>query len=123
MAISSMPNIYTRDIEAAIGFYRDQLGFAQTYQFPYQGRPEHVELRLGESMLALSTYKAVAEQGVQAGPGNSFELEVWCEDVNTVVAALRAVGQRVIVEPYDHVAGHRRAYVADPDGNYVVLVQ
>jgi hypothetical protein len=27
-----------------------------------------------------------------------------------------------VIEPYDHVAGHRRAYVADPDGTSLALV-
>src|SRR5439155_6126564 len=74
---SSMLNIYVRDMSASIRFYRDHLGAIQTYQYPYQGQPEHVELRLGESMLALSTHAAVAAQGVAAAPGQTFELELW----------------------------------------------
>jgi hypothetical protein len=27
-----------------------------------------------------------------------------------------------VLEPSVHVSGHRRGYVADPDGNWVVLV-
>jgi predicted enzyme related to lactoylglutathione lyase len=37
------------------------------------------------------------------------------------VAALRAAGTPVLQEPYSHFSGHRRAYVADPDGNWIVL--
>jgi Glyoxalase/Bleomycin resistance protein/Dioxygenase superfamily len=35
---------------------------------------------------------------------------------------LRTAGVTVLAEPYDHVGGHRRSYVADPDGNRVALV-
>jgi catechol 2,3-dioxygenase-like lactoylglutathione lyase family enzyme len=38
------------------------------------------------------------------------------------LAALRAAGVPVVVGPREHVSGHRRGYVADPDGNWVVLV-
>ncbi|MGH3611844.1 MAG: VOC family protein [Pseudonocardia sp.] len=118
----SMPNIFTRDIDAAIVFYRDQLGFAQKDRFPGEGRPEHVVLELGESLLALSTPGAVAAVGLDPTSGNTFELVIWCADIDQEVARLRAVGVAVVVEPYDHIGGHRRSYLADPDGNWLALV-
>jgi len=47
---------------------------------------------------------------------------VWCDDVDAELAKLTAAGTPVLVEPFEHVAGHRRASVADPDGNWVTLV-
>lgn len=44
-------------------------------------------------------------------------------DVDAAVARVRSAGAPVLVEPYDHVAGHRRAYVPDPDGNWLAFVQ
>jgi catechol 2,3-dioxygenase-like lactoylglutathione lyase family enzyme len=38
------------------------------------------------------------------------------------VAGLRAAGVPVLVEPSGHVSGNRRAYVADPDGNWIAVV-
>jgi lactoylglutathione lyase len=116
-----MPNIYTRDIEAAVRFYRDQLGFAQTFQFPASGPAEHVELRLGDSLVAVSTRAAAVRAGVEPTSGNPFELVVLTDDVDADVARLRAVGVPVLVEPHDHESGHRRAYVGDPDGVLVAL--
>jgi predicted enzyme related to lactoylglutathione lyase len=46
----------------------------------------------------------------------------WCDDVDAETEWLSAAGAAVEVEPYDHVAGHRRAYLADPDGNWLALV-
>jgi len=37
------------------------------------------------------------------------------------VAALRTAGTPVLQEPHSHFSGHRRAYVADPDGNWIVV--
>jgi lactoylglutathione lyase len=102
MFIASMPNIYTRDIDAAAAFYRDQVGFVQTYRFPRDAdaQPEHVELRLSDSQI---------------------ELVLFCEDLDRAVARRPTAGARVAVEPYDHKAGHRCAYVVDPDGNWLGL--
>ena len=35
---------------------------------------------------------------------------------------LRVAGVPVLVEPQRHVSGHDRAYVADPDGNWIAVV-
>jgi lactoylglutathione lyase len=119
---TSMPNIFTRDIDAALAFYRDRLGFSPAFQVPREGRPEHVVLQLGDSQLALSTNRAIAQLGFEVRAGNPLELIVWCDDVDSETQTLRAAGIRVLAEPYDHVGGHRRSYVADPDGNWVALV-
>lgn len=76
----------------------------------------------GDSQLALSTDRAIAAVGLEPRGGNSFELIVWCDDVDAEAARLGAAGVPVLVEPYQHVAGHRRAYIADPDGNWLALV-
>jgi lactoylglutathione lyase len=122
MVTASMPNLFTRDIDAALAFYRDQLGFAESYRVPTAGRPEHVVLRLGDSLLALSTPGPAAVAGLDPTTGNPLELVIWCDDVDAETTRLRATGTTVVVEPYDHLAGHRRAYLADPDGNWLALV-
>jgi len=70
-----MPNLYSADLAAAADFYRDVLGFSQTYQFPPAGPPAHVELRLGDSRLALSSHAAVRQTGLAApSAGHAQEL-------------------------------------------------
>ena len=39
-------NLYTGDIEAGLYFYRDILGFKETFRTPTEGTPTHVELVL-----------------------------------------------------------------------------
>jgi predicted enzyme related to lactoylglutathione lyase len=50
-----------------------------------------------------------------------MELVVECESADDAVAALRAAGTPVLVEPSGHASGHRRGYVADPEGNWIVV--
>lgn len=48
-------NLYTNDIEAGLRFYRDLLGFTETFRTPRNGTPEHVELKLDGFMIGLGT--------------------------------------------------------------------
>jgi lactoylglutathione lyase len=121
-SISVMPNLYTADMERAVAFYRDLLGGTLTFRTPAEGTAEHVELRIGEVVLALSSRDAVPRQGLPAPEsGHPMELVVGCDSADDAVAGLRAAGTPVLVEPYSHPSGHRRAYVADPDGNWIAL--
>jgi lactoylglutathione lyase len=121
--MSVMANIYSANVERAVAFYRDLLGGTETFRYPADGPAEHVELRIGEVTIALSSRDVVQGQGLPAPTaGHPMELVAWCESADSTVAALRAAGTPVLVEPQDHVAGHRRAYVTDPDGNWIALV-
>jgi lactoylglutathione lyase len=123
MAVQSvMPNLYTAGVDRAVAFYRDLLGGTQTFQHPAEGPAEHVELRLGDITIALSSKQAVEAEGMPAPTaGHPMELVVGCDSAGDTVAALRAAGTPVLQEPCSHFSGHRRAYVADPDGNWIVL--
>ena len=121
--LAVMPNLYAADVEASVAFYRDLLGGTETFRTPTTGTPVHVELRIGDVIVALSHRDEVAPQGLpEPSAGHPFELVVWCDSADEAVAALRAAGVPVVVEPGAHASGHRRGYVADPDGNWVALV-
>jgi lactoylglutathione lyase len=120
---SVMPHLYVADVEVAAAFYRDQLGGRPAFRYPANGQAEHVEVRIGTVTIALSNRNAVQREGLPAPTaGHPMELTVWCDSADDAIVALRAAGTPVLVEPHDHAAGHRRAYVADPDGNWVALV-
>jgi catechol 2,3-dioxygenase-like lactoylglutathione lyase family enzyme len=114
-----LTTLYCADLDASLRFYRDRLGFAETFRFPREGAPLHVELRLGGAVVALSTLDAIAEYGLPATRGEPFELAIGAEDTDEAVGTLRAAGVRVLVEPMVAPNGQRVAYLADPDGNRV----
>jgi lactoylglutathione lyase len=124
MIMSVMPNLYSADVERAAVFYRDQLGGTQTFRTPAEGPPSHVELRLGDVTIAISSRDAVVAEGLpEPAAGHPMELVVWVDWTDDTVASLRAAGAPVLIEPYSgHVSGLRRAYVADPDGNWLAVV-
>jgi lactoylglutathione lyase len=115
--LSAMPNLYVADVERSAAFYRDLLGAVETFRVP-----AHVELRLGDAMIAVSSRDVLAGEGLpEPAAGHPMELVVWCDSADGAVGALRAEGTPVLVEPYTG-HGNRRAYVADPDGNWIALV-
>jgi lactoylglutathione lyase len=120
----AFPIIYTADLSKALAFYRDALGMTQTFQFPLEGEPTFVSLMLADkSGLALAGVGATPPyHGLPMRPGaNSFELCVYTDDIDEAVAVLRAAGHPVPYEPTDQPWNERMAYVADPDGNAVMI--
>jgi lactoylglutathione lyase len=117
---SGFPILYVRDLPAALAFYRDLLGFAETFRQPEEGEPVFVSLEQAGTKLGLVVYGAPeAHLGRTPGGGIRFELWLYCDDVDAEVGRLRAAGAEVLREPEDMPWGERLAYVADPDGNPV----
>ncbi len=124
MFVDGLVNLYTSDIEAGIRFYRDLLGFEETFRTPPDGVPAHVELRLNGFTVGLGTVDAAREvHGVEASPGSpSMALAVWTDDVDRAFERLVAEGVPVVQAPHDVGNANRSALLRDPDGNLVEIV-
>lgn len=119
----AFPIIYTADLPKALAFYRDALGMTETFRFPPE-EPMFVSLTLTDnSGLALAGQGATPPyHGLPIRPGaHAFELCVYTDDLDEAVAQLRAGGYAVLYEPADQPWRERMAYVADPDGNAVMI--
>ena len=115
MFTEAFPMITVSDLPETVSFYRDLLGFRPTYQFPPEGAPVFVTLRLGTSELGLGS-------GDADGPAAGYALCVYADDCDQAVAKLRTAGTPVVEEPSDTPWGERMARVTDPAGNQVVIV-
>jgi lactoylglutathione lyase len=123
----AFPIIYTADLRKAVAFYRDLLGFEETFRFPTSGEPEFVALKLnGGGNLGLTATRE-GQTGAHGWPitphSGGFELCVYTDDVDTAVTQLRARGVLVLREPEDQRWNERMAYVADPDDHPIMLCQ
>jgi lactoylglutathione lyase len=118
-AASIFPILTTRDIGAALGFYRDLLGAQVTYEFTGpDGEPGYVGLELGSSHLGIAR-----DPGLSDGPSARFSLWAYVDDCDETVERLRAAGVTVVEEPADQPWGERIARVLDPDRNVVIIGQ
>ncbi len=117
-------NLYTNDIQAALRFYGDLLGFVETFRTPTEGAPEHVELELGTFGLGLGTVEAGKRvHGVDSTPGSpAMVVVLWAEDTDAAFARLVAAGTPVVQPPHDTGSRNRHALFRDPDGNLVEVV-
>jgi catechol 2,3-dioxygenase-like lactoylglutathione lyase family enzyme len=112
------------DVDAAIRFYCDQLGFEERMH----PAPAFAMLERGDLRLVLSAPGggpgggAAMPDGTNPAPGgwNRFALQM--EDLDATVAALRAAGVRFRNEIVDGVGG-RQILAEDPSGNPVELFQ
>jgi lactoylglutathione lyase len=114
---AALVNLYTHDIEAGIRFYRDLLGFVETFRTPSDGVPEHVELRLNGFTIGLGTVEAARDvHGVEAAPGSpAMVLVVWTDDVDEAYRELAAAGVPTVQPPHDTGNNNRNALLRDPD--------
>jgi lactoylglutathione lyase len=124
MFASALVNLYTNDIEAGLRFYRDRLGFEETFRTPRDGTPSHVELRLNGFTLGLGTVEAARRvHGVEAAPGMpAMVLVVWTDDIDEAYRELVAAGVPAVQPPHDTGNNNRNALLRDPDGNLVEIV-
>src|SRR5215469_4049504 len=109
-------NFFVRDVVRTVQFYTDLLGFTETFRTPREGLPVHVELRLGQFTLAITSIDAaLADHGLVMNPSSpSAELVVWTDDTDEAYMALTEKGAASLVPPHDFLQTHRVAWVADP---------
>jgi predicted enzyme related to lactoylglutathione lyase len=120
-----MINLYSRDLSRAIAFYSD-FGFVETFRTPPSGEASHVELALDGFKLGIATLEAAcAHHGLNPkGDGRWVEIVLWNDDTDAALRALVEKGAQVLAPAHDFLSGKlRAAWVADPDGNPVQLVQ
>jgi catechol 2,3-dioxygenase-like lactoylglutathione lyase family enzyme len=117
-------NVYTRDIEKSLQFYRDLIGFTETFRVPKQGPPDHVEMELGPLNLSVSTLESLKRHHGLSGGGGPPRAEVvlWVADVDAAHAWMRARGAPSLSPPHNFAGILRAGWVADPDGNPVQMV-
>jgi catechol 2,3-dioxygenase-like lactoylglutathione lyase family enzyme len=98
-----------RDVEAALRYYVDVLGFAQEFRFG-----NYAGVRRDECRIHLS------QQGnPNTGPPGTGSVYLYCDEVDAYYAEITARGAVADAPPKDYEYGMRDFFVRDPDGNQV----
>ena len=115
--------IVTDNGEAALGFYRDTLGFEHQGDMPMPGGGTMHRLLCGDSLIKIVVLaKTPAAKAPPGGIQGSTGYRYWTMSVSNlseIVAACKARGSRVAVPETEIRPGVRIAIVEDPDGNWV----
>ncbi len=110
--------VYSKDVQRALVFYRDLLGFKLVDEFRYEDRPVYARLRApgGDGTLALHLADAgtsLASEGVRL----YFEIQ----PLDDFCRKLQAKGFYITQMPRMMPWGWRHAYLNDPDGHEISL--
>lgn len=111
--------VYVKDVEAALGFYRDRLGFKVLDEFAHHGRLAYARLKPahGSSTIALH----LLEPGKSLPPDDAIRLYFEVRDLEKFCGSLEFAGVKFSQPPKLMPWGWKHAYLDDPDGHEVSL--
>jgi catechol 2,3-dioxygenase-like lactoylglutathione lyase family enzyme len=132
--------IAVSDLDRSMRFYRDLLGFRSEHALDVEGEPTDTLLRLRGTKLhaeylsrdgvriELLHFASPAAPARPERPLNQYgltHLSFRVTDMDAVLTALRAAGERVLEETVIRFPEWQSAacFVADPDGQLIELVQ
>jgi len=118
-------NFYLSDVESSVTFFRDALGFEETFRTPPDGRPDHVELRFESLVLGFADIEAARRMHglhLESGPP-SAEVVLWTDDVDHEYARLLDQGATSLSAPHVFLNRIRAAWLAGPNDERIQIVQ
>jgi predicted enzyme related to lactoylglutathione lyase len=116
--------LFSEDVSRAAAFYA-QLGFEESFRVPAEGEPIHVDLVLDGTKLGIASVASTrADHGLDPVPrGQRAAVILWTDDVDAAYGDVQAVGAKPLAPPHEWLGRLSIAWVEDPDGNPVQLVQ
>ena len=106
-------------------FYERVFGARQVYQFPDEGDLVYLSLEVGGGHIALGVGTGPAMYGETPLPatGHAVDICVYVPDLDAVLEAAPGHGGRLVVPATDTPWGERVAYVQDPEGTMLLVIQ
>jgi catechol 2,3-dioxygenase-like lactoylglutathione lyase family enzyme len=116
--------LFSEDVGRAAAFYSN-LGFVETFRVPAEGEPIHVDLDLDGYKLGVASLDSTrTDHGLDpVAHGQRAAVIVWTDDVDVAFEELTAKGAPALAPPDEWLGRLRIAWIADPDGHPVQLVQ
>jgi catechol 2,3-dioxygenase-like lactoylglutathione lyase family enzyme len=126
MAMFRTPQVvlFSNDVTRAAAFYR-ALGFEEVFRTPADGDPIHVDLALDGYRIGLASVASTRDDhGLDPSEeGRRAAVILWTDDTPAALATTTDLGAPVLTQPYEWLGRLLIAWVADPDGTPVQIVQ
>ena len=126
MSIFRTPQVilFSEDLPGAVAFYR-RLGFTETFRVPTSGEPTHVDLVLDGYKIGIASSDSTrADHGLDPiGEGQRAAVILWTDDTAAAYDDLVVGGARALASPHEWLGRLLIAWIADPDGNPIEIVQ
>lgn len=119
------PIVNCADLAGTVAFYRDVLDGEQVYQFPPDGEADYISLSIGDGQIAFGRGTEPAMYGDRPLPasGHAVDICLYVEDLEATIDRARTAGARIPVAPAPMPWGETVAYVQDPEGTMLLLIQ
>ncbi len=119
------PIVACRDLSRTARWYQSVFAAEQAYQFPDDGEPVYLTLRVGDSSIALADGNGPNAYGSAAFPssGHPVDLCVYVDDLDATLEAGARDGGELVVEAADMPWGERVGWLRDPEGIMLLAIQ
>lgn len=116
--------LFSEHVERTVAFYLG-LGFEETFRVPGSGAPIHVDIVLDGYRIGIASAASTRDDhGLDpVASGQRAALVLWTGDVRAAHADLVAGGAPDLKPPHEWLGRLLIAWIADPDGNPLQLVQ
>jgi glyoxylase I family protein len=116
--------LFSEDLPRAIAFY-SRLGFSETFRVPSQGEPIHVDLVLDGYKIGIASVASTRDDhGLDPiAEGQRAAVILWTDDTESAYARLTDDGAEGLKSPHRWLDRLLIAWIADPDGNPIQIVQ
>ncbi len=116
--------LFTSHLRTTVAFYT-ALGFHEVFRVPTEGRPVRVDLELDGFRLGFATTKSVREDHwlEPVSTGQRAAVVLWTDDAATGFQRLVELGATPVHGPQPWQDDLLVAWVTDPDGHLVQVVQ
>lgn len=114
-----VPQLRTTDLERAIVFYTETLGFALDFRY----QDFYAGIRAGTQVFHLKRADDPDPSIAFVRDGEHFHLYFYVDDIDRAAAELKDGGLRLLKEPHDTPWGTRELALRDADGHTLYFGQ
>ena len=115
--------IRVKDVEPSLDFYVNRLGFPEMFRLDRDGKLWIVYLKITDSQFLEIFPDSAGDTAPSRDVVGYNHMCIEVEDLEAVVAELEAAGVEIVQALKTGDDGNRQAWIRDPDGHYIELMQ